>query len=90
MVKSAEARIATAQSKIQPRVVYLRIKANLRNKVYEINKNATVNTEKDLAAKALIDAANLDARAKSNAWECWRELYYYFYPHLQQVQRNGS
>ena len=90
MVKSAEARTATAQAKVQPMVVYLRLKAILRNRVLEINKNMTVNTVKDEAAKALIDAAGLDMRGRLNAWECWRELYYTFYSSRQVVVRNGS
>lgn len=89
MVKSAEARIATTQAKIQPHVVYLRYKALLRNKVFEVNKNMTVATEKDIAAKALIDAAGLNMRERLNAWECWRELYYTFYASRQTVVKNG-
>lgn len=90
MVKSAEARTAKGQAKVQPMVVYLRLKAILRNRVLEINKNMTVNTVKDEAAKALIDAAGLDMRGRLNAWECWRELYYTFYASRQQVIRNDS
>lgn len=90
MVKSAEARTATAQAKVQPMVVYLRLKALLRKRVFEINKNVTVNMLKDEAAKALIDAEGLDMRGKLNAWECWRELYYTFYASRQVVERNDS
>ncbi len=87
MVKSAESRTAITQAKVQPRVVMLRIKANLRNGVYDHAKSNGVATLKDIAAKNLIDAAGLDMRGKLNAWECWREIYYTYYSSRQQVTK---
>lgn len=87
MVESAQKRINKQVVKIQPHMLYLRIKALLRWQVYNVPMTETVKALKDAAAKEIIDGYNFDIRDKLNAWQAWRELYYTFYKTNQKVEK---
>jgi hypothetical protein len=84
MVKTASARTKTTQTKNQPIVTVLRMKAMLRANLLNPSKENTIASLKDEAAKTIINGFELDMRQRLNAWECWRELYYTFFKNNQE------
>ena len=85
MVKSAEARTAKNNAKIQPMVVYLRWKAMIRAGLLETAKIETVKALKQSTIQPIIDSYSLDLRDKLNAWQAFTELYYAHYKIYQSV-----
>jgi hypothetical protein len=90
MPKSGTDRAITTQEKNQPMIVYLRMKAALRNKLWEISKIESIKATKDDAIASIISSYNLLGGDNSNAHQAWRELYYIFFNNLQKVAKIRS
>ena len=78
-------RATTYRQFISSNAYYLTLKAQARRKDALKNTTIFVNALKDADGKVIIDSYNLNARLNPLAWSAWRELYYMFYPHLQEI-----